>query len=387
MDDWNTIIASLPNPHLLQTWEWGQFKAQYGWQPLPQVWRDENGNVNGAALVLQRTQSLAGGAVRLRVLYVPKGPLLDWSNAALRKRVLDDLCALARKQGAIFIKIDADVCLGSGAVFSGETTAEQAEEEVVEDALGQQITAELEQDGWLFSGEQIQFRNTVLVDLTPTEEEMLGRMKQKTRYNVRLAGRKGVSVRRGGVEDLPLLYRMYAETSLRDGFVIREEAYYTKMWQTFIQAGMATPLIAEVREAESAPAENTGAENSPTQPVAAIMLFHFGGRAWYIHGMSRNLHREKMPNHLLQWEAMRYAKSLGCTWYDLWGAPDFFHEQDSMWGVYLFKRGLGGVVWRSMGAWDFPVNSLLYRVYTRLLPRILDVMRRRGTAKTQQMIT
>lgn len=363
MEGWNDIIAGLPEPHILQTWEWGQFKTATGWQALPQTWKDDDGKIVAAALVLLR--SLPFG---LRVLYVPKGPLLDWSDAPLRRRVLDDLHSLARKQNAIFIKIDPDVHLGSG---PGDGCSEEECPERQDDPLGDSVLAELIEHNWRFSGEQIQFRNTVMLDVTPSEDEMLARMKQKARYNVRLAAKKGVSVRQGTPADLPMLYRMYAETSVRDGFVIRDENYYVSLWKQFMQAGKATPLIGEVEG----------------EPVAAIVLFHFGKRAWYLHGMSRNVHREKMPNSLIQWEAIRLAKALGCETYDLWGAPDVFNENDSMWGVYLFKRGLGGYVVRTIGAYDLPVNPLFYRLYTQTLPRILDVMRRRGKSRTRQALT
>ena len=375
MSMWNDVLVELPNPHLLQTQEWGEFKSHYGWTPIYQTWKDSKGKVEGAALLLKRELTFAGLGGRWCVLYVPKGPLLDWGNAVLRERVLSDLEAEARRQGAIFIKIDADVELGRGAIEKGEaerseTDPQTESEEVTENSLGLRIVQELGERGWRFSEEQIQFRNTVLIDLTASEEEMLARMKQKTRYNVRLASRKGVTVRRGGTTDIALLYRMYAETSMRDGFVIREEAYYQRLWDSFIRAGMATPLIAEV----------------DGEAVAAIVLFHFAKRAWYIHGMSRNVHREKMPNHLVQWEAMRTAKALGCEEYDLWGAPNEFSPQDPMWGVYQFKRGLGGMVVRTMGAYDLPIRHRLYWLYTRLLPRVLAVMRRRGKEQTAQAL-
>ena len=91
--------------------------------------------------------------------------------------------------------------------------------------------------------------------------------------------------------------------------------------------------------------------------MAAIFLFYFGGRAYYLYGMSREAHREKMPNYLLQWEAMQRAKTAGCTIYDLWGAPDEFDESDSLWGVYRFKQGLGGRVLRTIGATVTPTKK------------------------------
>ncbi len=359
--DWNALIARLPNPHLLQTLEWAQVKSTYGWRPYFLVW--DPPEPSAAALVLRRTIPIRGFAARLSVLYVPKGPLLDWGDSALRRRVLDDLQTFARRRGAIFLKIDPDVILGRGVPGS---------EGASEDAGGQEVRVELERRGWRFSSDQVQFRNTVWIDLTASEEELLARMKQKTRYNVRLAARKGVTVRPGTEDDLGMLYRMYAETSVRDGFVIRDEAYYRTVWQTFLRAGepRCEPLIAEVEG----------------EPVAALFLFLFAGRAYYLYGMSRRAHREKMPNYLLQWEAMRRAKSAGCTLYDLWGAPDVFDERDGMWGVYRFKSGLGGEVVRTLGAWDYPARPFWYRLYTQVMPRLLDVMRARGKARTRQAV-
>jgi lipid II:glycine glycyltransferase (peptidoglycan interpeptide bridge formation enzyme) len=175
---------------------------------------------------------------------------------------------------------------------------------------------------------------------------------------------------------------MYAETSMRDGFVIRDEGYYKTVWETFIanrqspvstqsvQSPLAEPLIAEVNN----------------QPIAAIFVFYFAGRAYYVYGMSREVHREKMPAYLLQWEAIKRAKAKGCSVYDLWGAPDVFDESDSMWGVYRFKEGLGGKVVRTLGAWDYAPNRLWYKMYSEVIPRALDVMRSRGKAKIKKSL-
>jgi peptidoglycan pentaglycine glycine transferase (the first glycine) len=363
---WNELIASLPLAHLLQTWEWSQVKIKYGWQAMPCIWQDEKGNPVAAAMVLKRSLPVAGFAKKMCVLYIPKGPLMDWLDSALRHRVLDDLCAFAKRQGAIFIKIDPDVVLGTGVPGAADA---------VEVDGGKSIRSELDAHGWRFSQDQIQFRNTVLLDLTPSEDEILSRMKQKTRYNIRLAQTKGVTVRVGTVDDLQLMYRMYAETSVRDGFLIREEGYYQTVWRGFMSVPYSAhslqpftePLIAEVGD----------------EVVGAVSMFYFSGQAIYLFGMSRETHREKMPNYLLQWEAIRRARGLGCQVYNLWGAPDEFKESDGLWGVFRFKEGLGGVVSRTIGAWDFTPNPLLYRMYTEVLPRIMDIMRARGKSKTK----
>ena len=372
-DGWDQLLVSLPGAHVLQSWEWGTIKSLYGWESLYYTWIEREGeavlkqglpetgeSVVGAALVLSRTLSATGITLPLRIIYVPKGPVIaDWANLQLRKRILDDLVRIARQNGAILIKIDPDVRLGTGVPGSDGAN---------DDTTGLAVKNELQESGWVFSAEQVQFRNTVVVDLKPTEEEILARMKQKTRYNVRLAARKGVVVHQGMVDDLEMLYQMYAETSVRDGFVIREKQYYLDVWRTFIAAGIAEPIIAEV-------------EGSP---VAAIIIFRFAEQAWYLYGMSRQEHREKMPNHMLQWEAMRRAKADGCTSYDLWGAPDIFDESDPLWGVYRFKEGFGGKVIRHIGAWDMPLKPGLYRVYAKILPMVIARMRQRGLARLQQ---
>jgi lipid II:glycine glycyltransferase (peptidoglycan interpeptide bridge formation enzyme) len=349
--EWNALISGLPHSHILQAWEWGEIKGRHGWRAERLAW----GDGQAAAQVLTRS-ALRGAA---QVIYVPKGPLLDWADAALRAQVLDDLQALARRRGAILIKIDPDVPTPPFPPIASSDEGKTGE-----------VIDELTTRGWVFSPDQVQFRNTVILDLRRTEDELLAAMKQKTRYNVRLAARKGVRVRAGTPDDLDLLYRMYAETSVRDGFVIRSAAYYHDAWGSLARAGLAQPLIAEV----------------DGEPVAALVLFRFARTAWYFYGMSRDAHREKMPNHLLQWEAVRWARGRGCQTYDLWGAPDELVEADPMWGVWKFKEGFGGQWVRHIGAWDYAPSRLSYRLYTAVLPRVLDVMRRRGRQATRQML-
>ena len=358
--EWNSLLTGLPGPHLLQTWEWARVKSAFGWQPQPMVW-ERAGTVSAAAMVLSRRLPLRGLAARTSLLYIPKGPLVQWEDMDRVRQVLDDIQGYARRQGAIFLKIDPDVVSGWG--VPGEREASEASD-------GKALESELRRRGWCYSADQVQFRNTVLVDLRPEEAELLARMKQKTRYNIRLAERKGVRVRTGTEADLGSLYDMYAETAARDGFVIRERRYYQTVWETFMRsrAPHCEPLVAEVAG----------------EPVAALFLFHFAGTSYYLYGMSRQAHREKMPNYLLQWEAIRRAKAAGDTHYDLWGAPEVFDASDDLWGVYRFKDGLGGQVRRTLGAWDFPSRPWLYRLYTGLIPRVLDVMRLRGMARIRR---
>jgi lipid II:glycine glycyltransferase (peptidoglycan interpeptide bridge formation enzyme) len=356
--EWDTLISKLPQPHLLQTGEWGLFKQRNGWTPQAFVWEGTDGEVEAAAMLLSRQVRLMPG-LGIQVLYCPKGPSLDWENLELVSKVFTDMETYAREQKAVFLKIDPDVLLGTGIPGSQDDSVNQA---------GIKVESMLKARGWRFSQDQIQFRNSVFIDLSKDEEALLAVMKQKTRYNIRLAERKGVNVRLAKIDDLPMLYNMYAATGVRDGFVVRHEAYYTELWEQFIGSKMAEGLIAEFEG----------------KPIAAVMIFHFAGIARYMFGMSLEVKRELMPNYLLQWEAIKLAKSKGCHTYDFWGAPDEFNEKDSLWGVYRFKEGFNGKTVRHLGAWDFVAKHWIYQVYTGFLPKLLSLTRSLGKAQNRK---
>jgi lipid II:glycine glycyltransferase (peptidoglycan interpeptide bridge formation enzyme) len=342
---WDRVLASLPNPHVLQSWAWGEFKARYGWNAT-RLWFQEEDAVVAAATVLERKLP----RLPLSVIYVPKGPALDWTDGERVAQMLTELESLARQRQALFVKIDPDV------YYPDDTPAFSPRP-----GCAQELARTLAARGWRFSKEQIQFRNTVLLDLRLSEDELLAAMKQKTRYNVRLAARRGVTVRAGTAAELLTFYQLYAETARRDHFVIRPPEYYASAWGSFLEKGLARLLIGEVER----------------EVVAGVILFVMGSTAWYMYGASSERHRQLMPNQLLQWEAIRWAKAQGCTLYDLWGAPDRLIESEPMWGVLQFKLGLGGRVARGLGAWDWPTNRLSYRLYHAVMPRYMN-WRRRG---------
>lgn len=344
-EEWNQALVTLPAAHVLQSWAWGDFKSRWGWS-VQRIWWVEDSTPVAAAQILKRSIP----STPWNFLYVTKGPVLDYGNAALAKQVLANLELYARQTRALFIKIDPDVprCLG-------EPQPHQTLE-----PPGQMMLNLLAQRGWRFSPEQIQFRNTVTLNLTPEPAQLLAAMKNKWRYNINLAERRGVIIRPGGLEDMALFYRMYAETARRDNFLIRPAAYYEDVWQQFMAAHQAEMLLAEVEG----------------EVVAGLMLFFFDRTAWYMYGASTGQQRQLMPNHLLQWSAICRARERGCTMYDMWGAPDVFDESDRMWGVYRFKTGFGGQTVQGLGAFDYPVNRPLYWAFIAILPRLRAWLRR-----------
>jgi lipid II:glycine glycyltransferase (peptidoglycan interpeptide bridge formation enzyme) len=203
-------------------------------------------------------------------------------------------------------------------------------------------------------------RRTILVDLSPGEAEVLGAMKSKTRYNVRLASRKGVKVYQGSSDDVEIFNQLAAITGERNRFGVRSPEYHRAAYNLFAPHDQAALFLAEYEG----------------QPLAGVMVFGLGCTAWYFYGASSNERRNLMAPYAVQWEAMRWARARGCTTYDLWGVPDEDEERlesqftgrgDGLWGVYRFKRGFGGALWRSVGAWDRVYRPLRYRLYALAL--------------------
>lgn len=177
-DTWNDSLRALPYAHVLQTWEWGAFKqATTGWQPQRLAFR------RGAEVV-----ALASVGVRrfgpLKVMYAPKGPALAYDDLSLAAQVIGSLQALARAQAAIWLKIDPDVIAATG-LPGGEDDAPNP--------TGQAFMKLLRGQGWRFSADQVQFRNTLTIDLTLSEEALLAQMSQNTRRKVRTAEKKKAS--------------------------------------------------------------------------------------------------------------------------------------------------------------------------------------------------
>jgi peptidoglycan pentaglycine glycine transferase (the first glycine) len=143
--------------------------------------------------------------------------------------------------------------------------------------------------------------------------------------------------------------------------LIRPYGYYQSAWERSMADGLGHLLLAE----------------ADGELLAGIFLFTLGRRAWYMYGASSDQRREWMPNYLLQWEAMRWARQRECIAYDLWGAPNELREEDPMWGVYRFKAGFGGHFVRHIGAFDYAPLRPLYALYTWLIRKYLGLLRRR----------
>jgi lipid II:glycine glycyltransferase (peptidoglycan interpeptide bridge formation enzyme) len=342
LSDWNTFLKDYPNAHLLQTGEWGELKSAFGWNPLRIILPSRTG---APPLLAARAPSTRGtrtvddgpGAqilfrrlpLGLTLAYMPK-PVASGQLSVKNEQFWAEIDAACKRRRAVFLKVEPD---------SWDSETESVNRSHIANNT---------------SIHNIQPPRTIIVDLHGTEDDILARMKQKTRYNIRLAAKKGVVVRPW--DDLTAFHKMMLVTGGRDGFGVHSLEYYQRAYKLFHPTGMAELLVAEY-------------EN---KPIAALMVFARGKRAWYVYGASTNEERNRMPTYLLQWEAMRWARTKGAEEYDLWGVPDedeetletqFTERNDGLWGVYRFKRGFGGELKRAAQALDRIYNPLLYKLY------------------------
>jgi peptidoglycan pentaglycine glycine transferase (the first glycine) len=327
--------------HILQSSPWAELKSRFGWSAQ-------------RLLLAQGDQAVAGAQILYRQLplglffaYIPRGPVADEQDSATYAALLEGLYAAARKRGAFVLKIELNT-LSSG-------------------------PSPLQAGGKVKVGLPIQPRTTIHLDLTRDLDTILAQMKPKWRYNIRLAERKGVSVREGSAEDMATFYRLLEFTGERDAFAIHSLDYYRIAFESFARQDAARLFVAEYAR----------------EPLAAIFVTAWGAEAIYLYGASGNAHRERMPNHALHWQAIQWARSRGCTHYDLWGiadtawaeAPSVGAAEDDTpgeahlpHGLYQFKQGFGGTVVRYTGAYDVVFSRWRYALYMRALAARRGIM-------------
>jgi len=344
LSDWNQFFASHPNAHLLQTGEWGELKSGFGWNPI----RILCGNVGVQILFRKLPLSFTVG-------YIPKGPVCKIPLFANNDQLWREINTVCKHNRAIFCKFELD---GWDVEELPLNSQRWLYPQLITRSPPSIITGLLVKNDWTVSAHNIQPPRTIIVDIKGSEDEILARMKQKTRYNIRLAEKKGVTVRTWN--DVESFHKMMLLTGKRDGFGVHSLEYYQRAYELLHPKQMGELLLAEYEG----------------KPLAALFVTRNGNRAYYLYGASTDDERNRMPTYLLQWEAMKWAKAHGCEEYDLWGVPDeeeatleanFETRGDGLWGVYRFKRGLGGKLKRAVQAMDRVYNPLLYWAYLRFI--------------------
>ncbi|MFH1235941.1 MAG: peptidoglycan bridge formation glycyltransferase FemA/FemB family protein [Parcubacteria group bacterium] len=318
------FVASQPRSQFLQSWAWGVSKEQEGF-PVRRFGLYDGEQLIGAATFIEVSLP-----TNKKYWYSPRGPVFPFSlrQDILHTAVDNFLTALTdqvREAGAMFLRIEPALERGDLDRF-GE----------IENKLG------------VVSSKAIQPPDTLIIDISSSEGELLGAMHEKTRYNIRLAERKGVRVRIGDVEDLPKFHALNVETTARDDFHSHEPAYYDHLFKALPSDFLMLYL-----------AEYEGSV------IAANIVVTYGDMTTYLHGASSDHSRNVMAPHLLQWRQIQDAKKRQHGWYDFWGvAPPHTGVSHPWAGITRFKKGFGDSDVRYLGTLDIPLKKWWYTMYT-----------------------
>jgi lipid II:glycine glycyltransferase (peptidoglycan interpeptide bridge formation enzyme) len=326
---WNELTTSSPLGHLMQTCEWADYKSELGWSAHRLAVAQGKRLVAGAQVLVRRLPLLP-----LSIAYVPRGPMVDLDDEESAALLLSAIHAWARSQRAVFLKIDSGF------------------------ADDERFHAALRRHGFRHTERTVQPRSTIIMDLSSGTDAVWAKMRQTTRRYIRRAGKAGVTVTEGGDAELEQFYNVLKFTGQTKQFTVHNEEFYELAWQAFRPSGRARLLLA-MRAGEV---------------VAGIMLFCHGSRTMVLWTGTSNVGREVFASYLLWWEAMRYSYAQGYACLDTWGIPDEIADMlrvgadipmertDGMWGIYHFKRGLGGEIESYCGAYDYVYMPALYNV-------------------------
>ncbi|MBC6935237.1 MAG: peptidoglycan bridge formation glycyltransferase FemA/FemB family protein [Chloroflexi bacterium] len=340
-EQWDSFVAAQPRAHILQLAAWGELKAAYGWSVERVALAEGSQIVAGAQLLFRRLPFRLGSLAYLAMGPYPQPlPLTPSLNSERgqtgaagsdgMRRLWQAVDACARRHHAAFLKWEPGIIEAS-----------------------HDSPAEL---GFRESAQTIQPPRTILIEIGDDDETILARMNQGTRRKIRQSLKNGVRYWQASRAEVDIFNGMMQTTGARNAFGVHAPGYYERAYDLFVPSGQAALILAE----------------HEGDPLAGIMVFAVGRTAWYLYGASSDTKRNLMAAYGVQWEAIRWAKARGCTVYDMWGIPDedettleasFQERSDGLWGVYGFKRGWGGRVARSLGAWDKVYNPLVYNAY------------------------
>lgn len=316
--------------HPLQSYEWGVFRKHSGIDVLRVGFGSEKKLESGLTLTIHPIPHTPW-----TIGYVPKSTMAT-------KDIVSELYRLGREKKCIFIQLEPNVT-------SSETK-----------------TKEMYANGLIKAAHPLFTKYTFVLDLTPSEEELLKNMHSKTRYNIKVAQKHNIFVEEDNSDAAFETYlKLVWETTKRQGFYAHTETYHRKLWETLKpknheQRTMNNELTAHLFLAKYQP------ETSNLKPLTltAWMLFVFQDTLYYPYGASSRLHRETMSSNLMMWEAIKFGKKLGLSKFDMWGAlgpmPD---TKDPWYGFHRFKEGYGAKLTEFVGSFDLVLNPVLYQGY------------------------
>lgn len=320
-----------------QSLEWG--KVKQAWTNEVVLSKNEKGEIVGAISVLIRKIPIFGN-----LMYVSRGPICDAHNKEVLKDLTDGLKELAKKYKAFTLKWEPDI-----------KSSDLEFRKIAED-LGFKI----KDDAKDFS-EGIQPRYVFRLDLKgKTEDQVLAEMHQKTRYNIRLATKKGVIIKEGTREDLKDFHRIMEVTGKRDDFMIRPLSYFEKMYDELAPKHLKL-MMAYTPEGE---------------PISGIIDIIYGNKIWYLYGASSNEHRNLMPNYLLQWNMIKYSIEQKKDMYDFRGVVGVVDESHPQYGLYRFKQGFNAEFTEFIGELYInykPFTNKMFKISEKLYKKLAGI--------------
>ena len=320
LPEYEAFVQSHPKGNFAQSYLWGKQKPMWQWDAI--AVRGEDGAIRGSLAVMTRKVPGIGRTL----MYGCRGPVCDLDDRETFSQLLDGAKVLAKKYKSYVIKIDPDVP-SSNTAFS---------------SMLQSFGFRAKEGGKNF--EAIQPRYVFRLNVEgKTEEELLANFHQKWRYNIRLAERKGVTVRICGKEMVPAFSDLMLTTGVRDGFVTRKPEYF---------AAMLDNLGEHARLYMAFDPNDT--------PIAGTLAIHYGDKVWYLYGASSNEHRNLMPNYLLQWRMIQWAVETNCRIYDFRGVSGDVSEDNPLYGLFRFKQGFGGDFTEFVVEMDLVLSPVIY---------------------------
>lgn len=312
--------------HFLQSPEWANVKSD--WINEVILAEDEDGNIKGSmSLLIRKFKNITS------IMYSPRGPVCNVHDRETFKKLVSDAKELAKKYKSFIFRLDPDI----------SNTDDEFK------SIAKEIGFKIKEDVKDFN-EVIQPRYVFRLNVkNKTEEELLKSFHEKTRYNIRLAEKKGVTVTEGKREDLKIFHKIMIETGVRDDFLIRPLSYFEKMYDELAPKYMKL-LIAVYEE----------------KPIAAVIPIIYGNKVWYLYGASSNEYRNVMPNYLLQWEMIKIAIKNNCDIYDFRGVSGHVDENHPQYGIYKFKKGFNGEFVEFVGELYMILNPFMNFIYDKL---------------------
>lgn len=302
--------------HPLQSWQWGEFRKQTGVR-VSRLVEEKEGEIKEVYLITWHKIP----KINRYIGYCPK-------SAIPNREALEAIVEIAKKMRALVVK------------FEPNEKAGVAELERIKN---------LSLDFKLVKGKPLFTKYSFQLDISVSEEELLKKMHPKTRYNFRLAEKKGVKIVEDNSEQgFEEYWKLMEETTKRQGFFAHSKNYHQQMWKTMVESGSGHLFKAVYRG----------------ETLTTWILFELNGVLYYPYGASSNTHREVMANNLMMWEAIKFGKKQGCKLFDLWGSlgpePD---TTDPWYGFHRFKQGYGAELIEFVGTYDLVINNFEYLIY------------------------